>query len=103
MGWARKNECVLRSDDERCALMTIAGVIFFVLFGLLGFVSRPLLALGIALAGAAVLLLGTSRRPDELISSAGVSPIVAAVVFFLVAALLAYLMGYLMRWWRARE
>ncbi|MFT7192324.1 MAG: hypothetical protein ACI9AQ_002902, partial [Dinoroseobacter sp.] len=31
---------MLRSDDERCALMTIAGVIFLVLFGLLGFVSR---------------------------------------------------------------
>lgn len=82
--------------------MTIAGIVLLVLFGGLGFVSRPLLALGIALAGVGVLLIGTSRRPDELISSAGVSPIVAAAVFFMVAALLAYLMGYLLRWWRAR-
>ena len=82
--------------------MTIAGIVLLVLFGGLGFVSRPLLALGIALAGVGVLLIGTSRRPDELISSADVSPIVAAAVFFMVAALLAYLMGYLLRWWRAR-
>jgi tetrahydromethanopterin S-methyltransferase subunit D len=82
--------------------MTIAGIVLLVLFGGLGFVSRPLLALGIALAGVGVLLIGTSRRPDELISSAGVSPIVAAAVFFMVAVLMAYLMGYLCRWWRAR-
>ena len=82
--------------------MTVAGLLFLALFGGLGFVSRPLLALGIALAAVAVMLLGTSRRPDELISSAGVSPMAAAAVFFMVAALLAYLMGYLCRWWRAR-
>ncbi len=77
--------------------MTWAGILFLLLFAGLGFVSRPLVALGIALAGVAVLLVGTSQTPEELFGPKGVSPMVAASVFWMLAALIAYLMGFFIR------
>ena len=82
--------------------MTWAGILFLLLFAGLGSVSRPLVALGIALAGVAVLLVGTSQTPEELFGPKGFSPMVAASVFWMLAALIAYLMGFFIRWWRMR-